>query len=196
MRMRAIDRWACIAILVASSIQPSFAATKIGELLDEESGTVYELYDNEDGTFTVWQFDPDGTNSIWEFGGEGNPNPADGSGSGAPTPESIEEYIRKHHKGKLSKGVQTNNPLTLKRSSQGKGLDPRWNPAANAKEGVESSGGPSSNSGSTAEWLKNKAKRGSNSEQDDDNTGTNSERPDIGTTGSIRPEVVNPVPVQ
>ena len=198
MRATSVYPWLFVTIIMLFSIQPSFGATKIGELLDDESGTVYELYDNEDGTFTVWQINPDGTNSVWEFGGEGNPNPSDGSGSGAPTPESIEEYIRKHHKGKLSKGAWTNNPLKLKSSGQGKGLDPRWNPASNAKEGADgSSGGPGSNSGNVTEGLKQKAKQGRSGENDDDdNSGTNSDRPDIGTTGSIKPEIVNPVHVK
>jgi hypothetical protein len=180
-----------ILLLVFTSL--SFGATKVGELLDDESGDVFELWDNEDGTFTVIVHRADGTGSVFEIGQRGNPSPDDPDGSVAAP--DLKDWIRKHYKGKLEKGVQTNNPLSLKRSGQGKGLAPRWNPPDTVRDG----GGTGGTDGTPkdAGWIKDQARRGSGGEEDDENdqgpTG-NKERPGIGETGSVQPERVNPVP--
>jgi len=178
-----------ILLLVFTSL--SFGATKVGELLDDDSGDVFELWDNEDGTFTVIVHREDGTGSVFEIGQRGNPSPDDPDGSVAAP--DLEDWIRKHYKGKLEKGVQTDNPLSLKRSGQGKGLAPRWNPP----EAIRDAGGTGGTDGTPkdAGWIKDQARRGTGGEDEDDqgSSGKN-ERPGIGETGSVQPERVNPVP--
>ena len=182
-----------VSILLLVFTGLSFGATKVGELLDDESGDVFELWDNEDGTFTVIVHRADGTGSVFEIGKRGNPGPDDPDGSVAAP--DLEDWIRKHYKGTLGKGVQTNNPLSLKRSGQGKGLAPRWNPP----ETVRDAGGSGGTDGTPkdAGWIKDQARRGTGGEDDDeDDQGSSGleERPGIGETGSVQPERVNPVP--
>ncbi|MBU1565522.1 MAG: hypothetical protein KJ630_07825 [Proteobacteria bacterium] len=162
---------------------------------------------NEDGDVEIIEYLDDDSVWLWIYGKDGslvgyelgNPNPDDGSGGGAPTSESIKDLIKRHYHGELSKGVQTNNPFVIKQSSQGKGLAPRWNPSDSAKEydngGGSGGSGPGANSGSLSEWVKSNAKRGSNGDNDDDNDSDNkNDRPELGTTGSIQPERINPIP--
>jgi hypothetical protein len=182
-----------VSILLLVFTGLSFGATKVGELLDDESGDVFELWDNEDGTFTVIVHRADGTGSVFEIGKRGNPGPDDPDGSVAAP--DLEDWIRKHYKGTLGKGVRTNNPLSLKRSGQGKGLAPRWNPP----ETVRDAGGTGGTDGTPkdAGWIKDQARRGTGGEDDDeDDQGSSGleERPGIGETGSVQPERVNPVP--
>ena len=181
-----------VVLLVFATL--SFGATKVGELLDDESGDVFELWDNEDGTFTVIVHCEDGTGTVFEFGQRGNPSPDDPDGStGAP---NLKDWIRKYHKGVYGKGVQTNNPLTLKRSGQGKGLAPRWNPPETIRD-AGGTGGGTDGTPRDAAWIKDQARRGTggeNDDEDDQGPGGNNDRPGLGETGSIQPERINPSP--
>ena len=194
MRMKRFGKLLVIAsILLLLLASLSFAATKVGELLDDESGDVFELWDNEDGTFTVIVHRVDGTGSVFEIGKRGNPSPDDPDGS-VGTPD-LEDWIRKYYKGTLGKGVQTNNPLSLKRSGQGKGLAPRWNPP----DTIRDAGGTGGTDGTPkdAAWIKDQTRRGSSGEKDDEGeqgSSNKNDRPGIGETGSVQPERVNPVP--
>lgn len=192
MRFGKLLVFASILLLLFAGL--SFGATKVGELLDDESGDVFELWDNEDGTFTVIVHRADGTGSIFEIGKRGNPSPDDPDGS-VGTPD-LEDWIRKYYKGTLGKGVQTNNPLSLKRSGQGKGLDPRWNPPETVRD-AGGAGGGTDGAPKDAAWIKDQARRGSGGEEDDEGdqgSGPKNDRPGIGETGSVQPERVNPVP--
>ena len=89
-------------------------------------------------------------------------------------------------------------PTHSSKAVGGKGLAPIWNPSEQANDvdgGGSGSGGPGTNSGNTVEWVKSMAKKGSSSDDEESSNNNNgSDRPEVGATGSIRPERVFPVP--
>lgn len=179
---------ALVFVLATTFILESGLAFADGKIWTDTNG---EIWYTEDGY--LWLLDDD-LNVIegWEIG---NQNPDEGSGGGAPTSDDIKDYIERHHKTKLSKGERLNNPLNIDRSARGKGLDPIWIPSESAREveGGVGSGGPGTNSGNVSDWVKGNAKKGSSNEgEDESDSGSDSERPGLGTTGSLRPEVINP----
>ncbi len=192
-----------VLVTVACSFCYSAKSSTANEIIhrywDADTHETYVLEKDEYGNLYLWEVSAKNTwHSVMYVSAEGNPNPADGSGGGAPSAESLKDFIRKHHKGKLSKGVQENNPYSLKQSGQGKGLTPIWNPSEQANDvdgGGSGSGGPGTNSGNTAEWVKSMAKKGSGSDDEESsNNNSDNDRSEIGTTGSIHPERVFPVP--
>lgn len=176
------------------SINAFAESTKIGELLDDDSGDVFELFQEDDGSFLVWVHHKDGTFSYFNIGTESNPDPDDPHGVGGKP--DIKELARRYYKGELDKGVQTNNPFALKQSGQGKGLAPIWNPPDTVRD-AGGAGGGTGGEPRDAAWIKDQARRGTGGEDDDDKEGTGSkkDRPGIGETGSVQPERVNPVPI-
>lgn len=187
-------RYAVLWLLPALLLFAYPAQPEQGFWHDEGSGDGFwyvESYD--DGSQYLWLLDKD-LNPIegWEMG---NPSPDEGDGSGAPTPEEIKDYIERHHKTRLSKGEQLNNPLNLKRSAAGEGRDPIWIPSESATD-VEGgpSGGPGADSGDVAGWVKGQARRGSDGDDEDSDDSSIGERPELGSTGSVKPEIINPPP--
>ncbi len=160
----------------------------------DENGThwIFTIYD--DGSMYEWAYYADGRIEGDEIGRD------DGSDSGSSgsrtTADDIKDLARRSYHGKLSKGVQTNNPFAIKQSGSGKGLAPRWNPPGRHSSGVDGTtgSGPGSNGGGTGEWFKAMAKKGNSDDGDNDSGKGPGKRPELGTNGSIRPERVNPVP--
>lgn len=187
-------------ILSVMSCQNVFAQGRDVDGYTDEDGYTVIYHEDENGAPWASLYNPEGDLVLMiEVTDEGNPNPDDGSGGGAPSADSIKDAIERHYKGRLTKGVQHNNPFTTGQNHRGKGLAPRWNPSDTIREAEAGGGsggsGPASNSGSTSEWIKSLAKAGQNGDNDDENEGgDNSEKPGLGTTGSIKPEHINPVP--
>ncbi len=179
---------------VITSQQNGYAKS-VSEAINEE-GDIEEIAEFDDGSLWLSIFDGK-TGDLIFFGEIGNPNPDGDSGGSKPTPDSIKEMVKRYYKGKLSKGVQLNNPFATKQSSRGKGLAPRWNPSGEAKEYEGSGGGsgPGTNSGGSGEWVKSMARKGASGEDDEgNNSGNSGDKPELGTTGSIQPERINPIP--
>ena len=88
---------------------------------------------------------------IFYIGSDGNPNPDDGSGGGSPSADAIKDVIERNYKGRLTKGVQHNNPFTTGQDHKGKGLAPRWNPSDDIREAE--TGGGSGGSGPVVNGL-------------------------------------------
>jgi len=175
--------------------QQNVYANNVSEAINEE-GDIEEIKEFDDGSLWLSIFDGK-TGDLVFFGEIGNPNPDGDSGGNKPTPDSIKEMVKRYYKGKLSKGVQQNNPFATKQSSKGKGLAPRWNPSGEAKEYEGSGGGsgPGTNSGGSSELIKSMARKGKGGEDDEgNNSGNSGDKPGLGTTGSIQPERINPIP--
>ncbi len=157
-----------------------------------------------DGTVRVWEMYDDGSKWIWTYYPDGrivgsesdSSDPDSGTSGSRPTADDIKDLARRAYQGKLSKGVQTNNPFALKQSARGKGLAPRWNPPGRHFSGIDGTGGsgPGSNGGGTSEWFKSMAKKGGSDDDTNESGKGPGKRPELGTNGSVRPERVNPVP--
>lgn len=181
-----------LLVLLGSHFGYSYDRT---EILDDD-GTVYSIESHDDGSLWIWAYSPDGT----IYGNElTNSDPDGGNGGTRPTGDDIKDLARRHYQGKLSKGVQTNNPFAIKQSAQGNGLAPRWNPPGQVLNGGDSGAGgsgPGSNGGGTSEWLKSMARKGGQNDDDGDSgNGSKADRPGLGTNGSIQPQRINPVPI-
>ncbi|MBE0582693.1 MAG: hypothetical protein IH612_02905 [Desulfofustis sp.] len=163
------------------------------EVIDEEDGTVYVWETYDDNSRWVWAYYKDGRIVGGEFD---SADPDSGTSGSRPTADDIKDLARRAYQGKLSKGVQTNNPFVIKQSARGKGLAPRWNPPGRQFNGIDGTGGsgPGSNGGGTSEWFKSMAKKGGSDDDTNESGKGPGKRPELGTNGSVRPERVNPVP--
>jgi hypothetical protein len=179
-----------------------FAAKYLYTIKDD--GWSFDVYDMDGGAQWVDVTRPDGSKSSFILDDTGNPNPDDPSGKTSVklTPKQMKEIIRRNYRGKLEKVAGSNTPLDQRQSSQGKGLDPIWNPGE-ARPGIGDS--TSTTEKKDGAWVQSQAKKGRKKDNKKDDNQDEKEKsqpgtheggaPKIGQKGSLVQNEVNPNPV-
>lgn len=173
---------------------------KIGEVLmgdgDDNDGVAI-IFENDDGSVSVWWEHNDHTVDIIDFTAEEwNDRDAEGGDtSDAANIQKIKDAIKRMAHGGKGPELDRNNPIIEKRTSQGKGIVPIWNPPEDMR------GAPgSSHTGEkpTPGSLRDKSRRGKKGHKRE-KTGktiqlTKPGYGGMGTRDDSHPERVNPKP--